>query len=77
LRARDSDGIELERIGDTGEALRDLWTLSFNLPNDEDRTRCFATIAQLAGAVPIWNLARPLSYESLPLIIDTIERLVT
>ncbi|MGZ5971707.1 MAG: hypothetical protein ACXWP4_28750, partial [Polyangiales bacterium] len=66
LRTRNSSGIDLELIDDTGDALRDLWTLSFNLPNDEDRTRCFSAIAQLAGAVPIWNLARPMSYESLP-----------
>jgi hypothetical protein len=77
LRTRDSDGIDLQPVDNAADALRDLWTLSFNLPDDEDRTRCFSAITQLAGAVPIWNLTRPLSYESLPLIIATIEKLVT
>jgi hypothetical protein len=76
LRRHESERLVLERVEETQTALPDLWTLSFNMPNDTDRTRCFSTITQLAGSVPIWNLARPLSYESLPRVIETIERLV-
>jgi hypothetical protein len=76
LRKCDEPDVELTRVEDPAEALRDLWTLSFNLPNDADRTRCFGTIAQLAAAVPVWNLARPLTYESLPRVIAALERFV-
>jgi hypothetical protein len=76
LRTHDSEQLVLERVEETRAALPDLWTLSFNMPNDTDRTRCFSTITQLAGSVPVWNLARPLSYESLPRVIETIEKLL-
>ena len=46
------------------------------MPNDIDRTRCFSAISQVAASVPIWNLARPMSYESLPRVIQKIEELV-
>jgi hypothetical protein len=76
LRTHDSEQLVLERVEETRAALPDLWTLSFNMPNDTDRTRCFSTITQLAGSVPVWNLARPLSYKSLPRVIETIENLL-
>jgi hypothetical protein len=76
LRTHDADRLVLERVEETRSAFPDLWTLSFNMPNDSDRTRCFSTITALAASVPIWNLARPLSYESLPRVIATIEKLL-
>jgi hypothetical protein len=76
LRTHDSPELVLERVEETRAALPDLWTLSFNMPNDTDRTRCFSTITELAASVPIWNLARPLTYESLPRVIETIENLL-
>ena len=74
-------GIVFLRVGDgpttmervaTADALRDLWALSFNLPTDEDRSRCFSGVADLAGRVPAWNLHRQLSYDGLPDVIDRI-----
>ncbi|HUP18289.1 MAG TPA: hypothetical protein VM848_19845 [Acidimicrobiia bacterium] len=43
-----------------GEAMRDLWFLSFHLPNDEDRQRKFQALVDLAGAIPAWRFVRPL-----------------
>jgi hypothetical protein len=48
------------------DALRDLWALSFRLPTEEDVGRSFAGVADLAGAVPVWRLRRPLSLDALP-----------
>jgi hypothetical protein len=76
LRTHSSDDVELEQVSDKTESLSDLWTLSFNMPDDGDRARCFASITQLAAAVPIWNLTRPLTFASLPRVIQAIEGLV-
>ena len=61
----------MERVA-TPDALRDLWALSFNLPTDDDRSRCFSGVADLAGRTPTWNLHRRLSYDGLPEVIDRI-----
>jgi hypothetical protein len=77
LRTHEADEVRLDRVDAPGDALRDFWTLSFNLPTDEDRARCFDGIAQLAATVPIWNLTRPLTYASLPRVVHAIEELVS
>ena len=56
----------------TVDAIRDLWALSFNLPTDADRERCFVDISSVAASVPVWNLTRPLTFASLPDVIDQI-----
>ena len=61
---------------DATALLADLWTVSFNLPTDEDRARCFAGIVDVVGAVPTWTLERPLSYETLPEVLDTVESVI-
>lgn len=53
-------------------AVRDLWSLSFNLPTSEDRTRCFRAVGELASTVPTWRLLRRLRLEDLR---PTLERL--
>ena len=63
--------VRLERLA-TVDAIRDLWSLSFNLPTDADRERCFLDISSVAAAVPVWNLTRPLTFASLPDVIDQI-----
>jgi hypothetical protein len=69
---RRSEGeLEIERIPPE-KAFPDLWTLSFHLPNDGDRARCFATIAEVARQVPVWNLHRRLSFDGLPEVVDAI-----
>lgn len=42
-----------------GDAVRDLWFLSFHLPNDADRSRKFQALVDLAAAVPVWRFVRP------------------
>ena len=42
-----------------GDAVRDLWFLSFHLPNDEDRSRKFQALVDLAASVPVWRFVRP------------------
>ena len=44
---------------DVGDAVRDLWFLSFHLPNDEDRSRKFQALVDLAAWVPVWRFVRP------------------
>ncbi len=54
------------------DSLPDLWTLSFKLPEDEDRARCLRGVTGLAASVPIWNLNRRLSFQGLPKLVDAI-----
>jgi len=65
----------LERIG-APAALRELWALSFRLPTDDDRRRCFAMLTGLTISVPTWWLSRPLRSESLSETVETIRGLV-
>lgn len=67
-------GIAFLREGDTAprlepaagaDVVRDLWALSFNLPTDDDRERCFRAVAQLAVCTRTWNLTRRLRIEDL------------
>ena len=44
---------------DVGDAVRDLWFLSFHLPNDADRSRKFQALVDVAGSVPVWRFVRP------------------
>lgn len=44
---------------DLEDAVRDLWFLSFHLPNDADRARKFQALVDLAAAVPVWRFVRP------------------
>ena len=69
---RISDGpIALERAP-VEEAVRDLFGLSYRLPSDQGQTKAFELAAGLAGGVPVWNLHRPLTVESLPTVIESI-----
>ena len=54
------------------DAVRDLFGLSFRLPNNQGHASAFALAAGLAGSVPVWNLHRPLTIESLPAVIETV-----
>jgi hypothetical protein len=52
-------------------ALPDLWQTSFRITRDHDR-RCFGRIAELAHAVPVFNLHRPLRIEALGATVSHI-----
>jgi hypothetical protein len=66
-----AEAIRLERVK-PGEALPDLWALNFHLQNTLARGRSFSQLAQLAAAVGIWNLHRPLSLASLEEVVSRI-----
>jgi hypothetical protein len=64
-------GPRLERAAPSA-AMRDLWALNFRLQTSEARARSFGQLARLAGAVPIWNLYRPLRLEDLDDTVDLL-----
>ncbi|HJQ95909.1 MAG TPA: hypothetical protein VJ935_09415 [Acidimicrobiia bacterium] len=55
-----------------GEAVRDLWFLSFHLPNDADRARKFQALVDVAATVPIWRFVRPRDRTKLKENVDLI-----
>lgn len=55
------------------QVVRDLWALSFKLPTDEDRARCFQAVGALAASAATWRLTRRLRIEDLR---PTLERLL-
>jgi len=69
-------GVRLQRRADT-DAFRDLWTLAFRLPGNEEIARVFNGIADVADKVPVWDLVRPLDLESLPPIVHRVVEEVT
>jgi hypothetical protein len=70
---RGTPGIELFGVR-PDQYLAELWSVSFNLPEDDDRQRHFDKVAQVAFSVPLWVLDRPLRFDTLDEVID---RLVT
>ena len=48
-----------------GDAIRDLWALSFRLPLEEDVARSFGGVTDLAAAVPVLRLRRRLDLASI------------
>lgn len=73
LLPAEKDGSRLEPANKP-DAIRDLWTLSALFPTEEDYARRFAAVADLAEAVPVYNLYRELRFDELD---RTIERIVT
>jgi hypothetical protein len=69
---RISDGPILLERAPLSEAVRDLFGLSFRLSSDRSKVEVFEVAADLVGNVPAWNLHRPLTFESLPAVIDAI-----
>ncbi len=68
---RHGERLALERI-EPEHAIPELWALAFKLPTDEDRARCFGAVTTLAASLPVWNLVRPLTYESLDAVVETL-----
>jgi hypothetical protein len=65
------DGFSSRRV-DTAEAVRDLYALSFRLPQKDDLARCFAGVAELAASTPVWEVGFP---HGLAALDDTVERI--
>ncbi len=53
----------------TVEAIRLIWELVVTLEEPFDSSRCFAAVADLASALPVWELTRPMTLESLPKVV--------
>jgi hypothetical protein len=64
-------GLSLTRVA-SAEAVSRLWNLSFFLPSEAGRRKCFESLAQLADTVPVWHLVRPLEWERLPEVVDCL-----
>ena len=74
LRIAEEDEIRLERL-DPATAIRDMWALAFRIPDSPDRTRTFEQLADLAGTTPVYNLHRPLTFETLPQVVEVVKEL--
>ena len=74
LRESVDDRIQLERV-ETVDAIPDLWTLAFRLPESDDRSRAFQQVAAFADRVPVWNLFRPVTMDGLPDVVATVAEL--
>jgi len=51
------------------EVVKDIWHLGFRLPTAAGRSESFRQVTQLATAVPVWNVQRPMR---LDLLGDTV-----
>jgi len=69
---RISEGPIVLQPAAASDAIRDLYGLSFRLPNDQGQAAAFGLAAELAGKIPAWNLERPLTVNSLPEVIETV-----
>jgi hypothetical protein len=54
------------------EALHRLWPNIFYLPAEEERRRCFQSLAQLVGMVPVWELSRAMDWGAIPSVVDRL-----
>jgi hypothetical protein len=69
LLRKGMDEVSLRRVAPTS-ALRDLFALSLKAVIDPQRS--FDDLAQLVTQVPVWDLERPLAYDSLPEVVEKI-----
>jgi hypothetical protein len=74
LRESVDDRIRLEQV-ETMDAIPDLWTLAFRLPESVDRSRAFQQVAAFADRVPVWNLFRPVTMGGLADVVATVAEL--
>jgi hypothetical protein len=58
-------------------AVRDLWAVSFNLPTDDDRARCFAAVADVASSTRVWHLTRRRTMDELAATVECLVDAVT
>lgn len=64
LLAWDSGAPRLGHVSGA-DALRDLWSLTFRIPQAQDRLRCFDQLATLTNGVPTYRLHRPRDLNAL------------
>ncbi len=58
---------------DPGEAIPNLWLLTFHLPFDDHESWLFKRVVDLAADTPIYRLTRPLDFDSIPRTIEAVE----
>ena len=68
---READTVRMESVRPS-VAVADLWHLNFRLATSEYRGRSFQQLARLAGAVPCWNVYRPLRLSCLDATVDVV-----
>ena len=71
-----ADQLDLQTVP-TIDAIRDLWTLTFSLPDDASRGAVFERVTDLVANVPVLNLRREVSLETLPQVVTRVEDFVT
>jgi hypothetical protein len=71
----EAERLELAPVS-TADAIRDLWTLTFSLPNDASRAAVFERVTDLVANVPVLDLRRELSLETLPQVVTLVEAFV-
>ena len=69
---READTLRMEPAA-VVDAVKDLWHLGFRMPTTEGRAGSFRQLTALAGAVPIWNVFRPLRLSSVDETVALIE----
>jgi hypothetical protein len=69
---RDGTGGPLLQGVSSVEALRDLWALSFRLPEDSWRKACLAQLGELVAQVPVFDLHRPKTLLALPDVVEVL-----
>jgi hypothetical protein len=68
---REAEDVRMEPVA-ASVAVADLWHLNFRLATSEFRARSFQQLTRLAGAVPSWNVYRPLRLASLDATVAVI-----
>lgn len=68
-----ANGPELVPVS-VANAIRDVWALTFMLPNDASRAACFERVTDLVSRVQTFDLRRPKAIDQLPAVIDLVER---
>lgn len=59
------------------EVVRDLWSASFYLSEDDARAACFQGVVALATSTPAWNIRRPLEMTTLEWVVWEIESILS
>jgi hypothetical protein len=54
------------------DAVPNMWTLSFHLPDEDDLARCFFGASDLARRVPIFDVRRRMTLTELDRVVDLI-----
>jgi len=68
---REAEDVRMEPVAPS-VAVADLWHLNFRLATTEFRAQSFQQLTRLAGAVPSWNVFRPLRLASLDATVELI-----